>query len=292
MPFGYKSLPMIVPLSLVWFAAHRVFRGLGFRSRTLRDGQHEAHLYEREGTGQGAPVLLVHGLGGNAAGFLPILRGLLAASRRVALLEMPGHGRARLAKGTRPAGVAECASMLRVAMDDLGEPFVLAGSSLGGALVLAAAAAHPERVRGVIGLNPAGAPLAGEARLAVMHAFRGGSMRAALEMNRKLYARPPRLAWLVARGLAAHWSSLPVQHLVREMQEDVPGIPAETLAKIRVPALILWGEADGLLPASFPAYFEQSLRVERMPGVGHLPMQERGREVSARMARFLRELPS
>ena len=182
--------------------------------------------------------------------------------------------------------------MLRVAMDYAGEPLVLAGSSLGGALVLAAAAAEPERVRGVIGLNPAGAPLAGEARLAVVRAFRGGSIRAALEMNRKLYARPPRLAFLVARDLARHWSSLPVQHLVGEMQSDLPGIPAETLLRIRVPALILWGEADGLLPPSFPSYFEQVLPVERMPAVGHLPMQERGKEVAARMARFLRELPS
>lgn len=283
---------MLVPLSAVWFLAHRAFLRLGFRSRSLRDGGHEAHLYEREGKGSAPPVLLVHGLGGNAAGFLPILRGLLAASRRVLLLEMPGHGRARLAKGQRPAGVQDFASMLRVAMDYVGEPVVLVGSSLGGAVVLAAAAAEPDRVRGVIGLNPAGAPLGGEARLAVVRAFRGGSMRAALEMNKKLYARPPRLAFLVARGLAQHWSSLPVQHLVGEMQSDFPGIPVETLRSIRVPVLILWGEADGLLPPSFPEYFERVLPVERLPGVGHLPMQERGREVSARMARFLRELPS
>lgn len=283
---------MIVPLSAVWFLAHRAFRSLGFRSRTLRDGPHEAHLYEREGTGTAPPVLLVHGLGGNAAGFLPILRGLLRASRRVLLLEMPGHGRARLAKGRAPAGVRDLASMLRVAMEYVGEPAVLAGSSLGGALVLAAAAAQPDRVRGVIGLNPAGAPLAGEARLAVVRAFRGGSVRAALEMNRKLYAKPPRLAFLVARGLGRHWSSLPVQHLVGEMQADLPGIPAETLSSLRVPALVLWGEADGLLPPSFPEYFERYLPVERMPAVGHLPMQERGREVAARMARFLRELSS
>ncbi|HEY2027605.1 MAG TPA: alpha/beta hydrolase [Myxococcales bacterium] len=283
---------MIVPLSAVWFLAHRAFLRMGFRSHELRDGEHVAHLYEREGKGSAPPVLLVHGLGGNAAGFLPILRGLLRASRRVLLLEMPGHGRARLAKGARPAGVRDFVSMLQVAMDYVGEPLVLAGSSLGGAVVLAAAAAQPDRVRGVIGLNPAGAPLAGEARLSVVRAFRGGSMHAALEMNKKLYARPPRLAFLVARGLAQHWSSLPVQHLVGEMQSDLPGIPAETLRSIRVPALILWGEADGLLPPSFPAFFEQFLPVERMPAVGHLPMQERGKEVSARMARFLRELPS
>ncbi|HEX4386903.1 MAG TPA: alpha/beta fold hydrolase, partial [Myxococcales bacterium] len=156
---------MIVPLSLVWFFSHRAFVARGFRSRTLRVGEHEAHLYERAGTGAGPPVMLVHGMGGNAAGFLRILSGLLKASRRVLLLELPGHGRARLAKGARPATISECGKVLHAALAEIGEPVVLVGSSLGGALSLNAAATDPAHVAAVVGLNPAGAPLAGEARL-------------------------------------------------------------------------------------------------------------------------------
>jgi pimeloyl-ACP methyl ester carboxylesterase len=285
---------MIVPLSAVWFLAHRAFLARGFRSRTLQAAGFEAHLYERAGAGTAPPVLLVHGMGGNAAGFLPIVQGLLKASRRVLLLELPGHGRARLGQGKKPASIADCGRVLHEALVTIGEPAVLIGSSLGGALSLATAAMEPKRVAAVVGLNPAGAPLAGDDRLAVVHAFRGGSMRAALQMNRKLFARPPRAAWLVARGLARHWSSAPVQQFVKEMQTDVKGIAPAVLKAIKQPALILWGESDGLLPASFPDYFAAHLQagsVERLPGLGHLPMQEGGRAVAERLTRFLSRLP-
>lgn len=286
---------MILPLSAVWMAAHGAFRALGFRSRTLRVGSHSVHLYERAGRGTSPEVFLVHGLGGNAAGFLPILRGLVSASRRVTLLELPGHGRARLGAGDFPASIEECASIVADVLSGFSKPAVLIGSSLGGALVLAIAAREPWRVSGVVGLNPAGAPLAGPSRLSVLRGFTGGSPRAALEMNRRLFAQPPRLAWLVARDLARHWRSPSVQQFVREMESDLPGIPPALLRSIRCPALILWGEADGLLPASFPEYFEAHLpegSVERLPGVGHLPMQERGRLVADRLRRFLAELPA
>ena len=286
---------MIVPLSLVWFFSHRAFVAKGFRSRTLKVGAHEAHLYERTGAGSGPPVMLVHGMGGNAAGFLRILSGLLKASRRVLLLELPGHGRARLPPGTKPATISECGRVLHTALLEVGEPAVLVGSSLGGALALSIAAQEPARVAGVVGLNPAGAPLAGAARLSVIHAFRGGTLRAAMQMTRRLFARPPRGAWLVAGGLAAHWSSAPVQQFVAEMQTDVKGISPATLASIRQPVLILWGDSDALLPASFPDYFAAHLKpgsVERLSGVGHLPMQEASRAVAARLVRFLQELPA
>jgi pimeloyl-ACP methyl ester carboxylesterase len=285
---------MILPLSAVWMAAHGAFRALGFRSRTVRVGSHPVHLYERAGKGTAPPVLLVHGMGGNAAGFLPILRGLVMASRRVTMLELPGHGRARLGAGDFPASIEDCGRIVAEVLSRFSEPAVLIGSSLGGALVLAMAARAPSRVSGVVGLNPAGAPLAGASRLSVLRGFTGGSPRAALEMNRRLFARPPRLAWLVARDLARHWRSPSVQQFVREMQSDQPGIAPEILRSIRCPSLILWGEADGLLPASFPEYFEAHLpegTVERLPGVGHLPMQERGRPVARRLRRFLAELP-
>jgi len=285
---------MFVPLSFAWFLAHRSFLSRGFRSRTLQAKGFEAHLYERAGTGTAPPVLLVHGMGGNAAGFLPILGRLLKASRRVLLLELPGHGRAKPGLGKKPATISDCGRVLHEALVEIGEPVVLVGSSLGGALSLNAAATDPKRVAAVVGLNPAGAPLTGEARLSVIHAFRGGSVKAAMQMNRRLFARPPKAAWFVARGLAKHWASAAVQQFVGEMQTDVRGISPEVLRSIQQPALILWGEADALLPASFPDYFAANLKpgaVERLPGVGHLPMQEAGRAVAERLVRFLNELP-
>ena len=281
---------MILPLRALWLATHASFRALGFRSRLLDAGGRKAHLYDRAGLGKGPPVLLVHGMGGNAAGFLPIVRAVVRASRRVVAVELPGHGRSRLAPGELPASTVECAQVVGGALLDLGEPAVLIGSSLGGALSLFTALALPDRVVAVVGLNPAGAPLAGAEREAVREAFRGGSARAAMVMHRRLYLRPPRLGWLFARDLGRHWASAPVQQFVSEMGRDIPGID---LGSIDQPVLILWGEADRILPSGSLDYFRKHLRrgvVEVVERAGHLPMVEESARVAARITRFLEDL--
>jgi pimeloyl-ACP methyl ester carboxylesterase len=284
---------MILPLNALWAAAHGAWRALGFRSRLLRAGDHNAHLYDRRGLGVAPPVLLVHGMGGNAASFLPIVRAVVKSARRVVAVELPGHGRAQLAAGESPASMQECAQAVGAALQELGEPSVLIGSSLGGALSLFTAAALPDRVLGVVGLNPAGAPLAGADRQAVLEAFRGTTPAAALETNRRLYQRPPRLGWLFARDLARHWSSAPVQAFVAEMRDDLPGLDPELLGSIDKPVLILWGEGDRILPASSVDYFRKHLRrgvVELVAQSGHLPMVEQSALVAARIVRFLEEI--
>jgi pimeloyl-ACP methyl ester carboxylesterase len=280
---------MILPISAVWLAAHGAYRALGFRSRLLRAGEHNAHLYDRRGMGSAPPVLLVHGMGGNAAGFLPVVRAVLRESRRVVAVELPGHGRARLEAGEAPATARECAQAVGAALMDLGEPAVLIGSSLGGALSLYTASELPDRVVAVIGLNPAGAPLLGAEREDVVRAFRSGG----LGMNRRLYRRPPRLGWLFANALTRHWASPHVQQFVGEMGSDVRVIDPATLAAIDKPVLILWGEHDTLLPKSSVEYFRKHLRngsVELIADSGHLPMVEKSAQVGSRIALFLREL--
>ena len=84
------------------------------------------------------------------------------------VLDLPGHGRNRLAPGEEPATVLEQDAAVGAVLEWLSEPAVLIGNSLGGALSLHAAATHPERVAAVVGLSPAGAPLAGEARSQVV----------------------------------------------------------------------------------------------------------------------------
>jgi pimeloyl-ACP methyl ester carboxylesterase len=284
---------MILPLQALWLAAHGAFRSMGFRSQTLRVGARSLHVYDARGQGTSPPVLLVHGMGGNAAGFVYIARALLRASRRVAAVELPGHGRSRLSRGETPATIVEAGEGVAAALASLGEPAVLIGSSLGGAISLFTAAAVPASVAAVVGLNPAGAPLQGSDRDAVLEAFRGGSVRAALEMNRRLYSRPPRLTWWFARGLGKHWASAPVQQFASEIRGGYPGLGPELLSTVRQPVLILWGEEDRILPAHSVDYFRAHLphaTVELVPRSGHLPMVERPRLVAERVSHFLREL--
>src|SRR5689334_9591220 len=176
---------MILPLSALFAAAHAMLRARGFAVREIASGERRVLVYDGRGTGPAPPIVLVHGLGGSAASFSLLAARLLTASRRVLVLDLPGHGRNRLRRGEEAAGLTDQALALGAVLADVGEPVVLVGNSLGGALALHAAAAVPGRVRAVVGLSPAGAPLLETDRESVRDAFRG-DLRAALEMPRRL----------------------------------------------------------------------------------------------------------
>lgn len=282
---------MILPLSALFAAGHALFRARGFSLREIASGDRRVLLYDRRSAAGAPPVVFLHGLGGSAASFALLATRLASSSRRVLVLDLPGHGRNRLRKGEEPAGLLEQARALGSALEELDEPAVLIGNSLGGALCLHAAAVAPERVRAVVGLSPAGAPLLEAEREAVRDAFRG-NLRAALDMPGRLYRRPPWLARFFAQDLARHFAGGPVQRLLAQVGQQA--LSAEDLSRIGQPVLILWGESDGILPASSVEWFRSHLRngtVEIVPECGHLPQMEQRALVLARVRRFLAELP-
>jgi len=53
--------------------------------------------------------------------------------------------------------------------------------------------------------------------------------------------------------------------------------PAPTLARIKAPTLLLWGERDGMIPISNAADYLRHLpsaALVRLPSLGHLPFEE------------------
>src|SRR2546428_9283654 len=92
-------------------------------------------------------------MGGNAAGFLPIVRAVARASRRVVVLDLPGHGRSPLGRGQAPATVLECDQGVGAALLELEEPAVLLRGALRVAFSLPPAAELPDRTAGRIALD-------------------------------------------------------------------------------------------------------------------------------------------
>jgi len=107
------------------------------------------------GAGEGVPVVFLHSLAGNARQWEAQLAHLRPARRAVAL-EWRGHGRSPAA----PDGgwrVEDMAEDVAAAADRLGlQRFVLVGHSAGGAMAIAVAGAHPDRVAGLFLLDTAG----------------------------------------------------------------------------------------------------------------------------------------
>jgi pimeloyl-ACP methyl ester carboxylesterase len=113
------------------------------------------HVREFAGGDPDAPaLLLVHGLAGQLDHFTFGVTGRLAGRYRVIAVDRAGSGHSTRAPGT-PADLHTQADMLAALIDKLGleRPFVV-GHSLGGALSLALALRHPERVRGLALIAP------------------------------------------------------------------------------------------------------------------------------------------
>jgi len=165
--------------------------------------------------------------------------------------------------------------------------FALAGTSYGGNLALEIALAAPERVAALwlMGCNPA-APAAGGPDLP------GG-----------LRATPNAVIDMLA-GLVAHKDHDAAAAAFRGMARRVGGAAgaaqaqalagrsevASRLAGLHMPALVLWGEDDALVPMPVGRALADALphaRFHALPVCGHLPTLERPAEAAALFAGFL-----
>jgi pimeloyl-ACP methyl ester carboxylesterase len=282
-------------LELMLRLAHAALLAQGAESWTSHLRGHRAHRYAFTGQGQGPAVLLLHGLGGSASSVAALAPALLPLSRRVVLLELPGHGRSPhpeqgpLAAREYGSVVIACAQQM---VAETGGKILLLGNSLGGALSLYAAHERPDLCAGVIGLNPAGAELSDEAMLALPRSFPDPALGAA-QMARMLFHKTPWPFWLVARDFARHWGSPTVQRILDDARSGSDrSLGLEVLTDIHVPVLILWGAEDRLLPLRSVEDFARirGARVEMVHGCGHVPQLEKPALTRRAIADFVRDL--
>jgi pimeloyl-ACP methyl ester carboxylesterase len=109
--------------------------------------------------GRGTEIALIHGLGSNAAHWLPVARAL-ARDHRVSLVQLPGHGASAMPE---PFSLERAVEGLDQALRaESRGPLVLVGHSIGGLIAVAEALEHPERVSALVlvetSLTPLGTP--------------------------------------------------------------------------------------------------------------------------------------
>jgi pimeloyl-ACP methyl ester carboxylesterase len=108
-----------------------------------------------DGGREGLPVVLVHSLAGNTTQWARQLEHLRQHRRAVAL-DLRGHGRSEPPKNGDYT-IVGMAGDIEAVVDTLGiGKLVLVGHSMGGGVALAYAGAHPDRVAGLLLLDPIG----------------------------------------------------------------------------------------------------------------------------------------
>jgi pimeloyl-ACP methyl ester carboxylesterase len=204
--------------------------------------------YAEAGYPDGLPVVFVHGLADSWWTFEPLLRQLPAAVRGYAPTQR-GHGDAE-----RPPdgyGPEDFAGDLVEFLDAAGiGRAVLVGASSGGVAARMVAGSHPDRVAGLV-LVGVPATLDDKPGIAALwekvQALEDPVPRAfAEDLLGGLATRPP------ARGLLATMAEENLKVPARVWQETMRGLLeadlAATLRGILVPTLVLWGDADSVLP--------------------------------------------
>ncbi len=249
------------------------------------------YLPAQPGAGQ-LPVVLLHGIADNALTWGFMLPGLRAIGPLYAL-DLPGFGLSGYPPGRRYSPIDEQVSVVRqLVRERIGRPALVVGNSMGGWVAARLAELDPELVRGAVLLNPGGAMLDG--RLSwepFLKTLALGDLKVVRSVYRQMFGRVNPALYLGQRSFQTLFRRDPVAQFVAAANEDAFFRPAE-LRDLRVPIGLVWGMADRFLPSGSFEFFRDNLpgaALLTLPGCGHLPQQERPRQVANFVRRFAKE---
>jgi 3-oxoadipate enol-lactonase len=246
-----------------------------------------------EDSGDGPPVLALHGIGGGAY-FFRALAGRLAPQSRLLAVDLPGVGRSTSAPQafTLETWLSDLADFVT---SHLGEPVVIVGHSLGTILALEAWRRWPAHVRAMafIGGLPEVRPMI-RGRLSVRLAdirtngLAGWGERAMAGVfaNESL-GRRAEVVGLYERL----FETQPVDAYARCIEILLAANATDVVGTVSVPCLALTGADDQYAPPDLVAAFAEQLggprRTHVVTACGHLPFFEAPDELAAAMREFL-----
>ncbi len=249
--------------------------------------------------GTGPAVLLLHGSGPGTTGSGAWATTIeaLAGSWHLVAPDQAGFGGTPLPPGSR-GGLRTWTERAAALMDALGHSsYAVVGHSMGGAVALALAAARPGQVTHVVPVSTMGAPGAPlspalDAVWAAPATEEGArDMLSRLVLDRSLVTESAVAARTAAmQAGAAAFADLFQPPRARWVQDLT--LPAQTLAAVRAPVLLVHGAQDGVTPlreAALPLLDHLAdVRLYVLGRCGHAPPVEHPREFQRLLAEFLR----
>ena len=268
---------------------------------TIIDGHRLAYL----DSGEGPPVILIHGLGGSMWHW-EHQQAVLGRSHRIVTPDMPGSGLSE--KPERVYSPAFLIETVRALMDHLRiEKAVLAGSSMGAGIAIGMSLKHPDRVAGLV----------------LIGGFPSGILdNLQSSKTRQFITRRPAI-WLSKLGsrITGRWSiKLILKEIIHDqtrispmvvervhrlrfqpgffqaLYSQIDQIPewetafAPRLAEISHATLILWGAYDKIFPLSVGQTLHATIPGSSFlvaPDAGHIPQWENPGFVNSAILQFL-----
>lgn len=258
----------------------------------------QAMVYETGPSG-GETVVLIHGIGDNAARDWSGLVSILAREYRVMTFDLPGFGRS--SGGNKLYSPEKYVEFVHHVTRTLPRPFYLVGHSMGGAIAMRYAATHTQDVKGLVIADVPG----------ILHRLSYSQYLSHLGIGLVPNFYPnqkEQLHNLVGNVLSfAERLSPDLERVIESpvMRENVLGGNPDKIAglalvlddfsriieRVQVPVLIVWGARDDLaslraarlLAANIP-----QARLEVLVNSGHTPMEDAPEEFNSLVTGYLR----
>lgn len=245
------------------------------------------HLRD-EGPRDGLPIVLLHGSNADLHTWQPWVDAL-SKEYRVIRFDQRGHGLTGAGPDDDYSREAFVADIDAVADTLQLEQFMLGGNSMGGSHTVAYALAHPERLLGLVLVDAGGAPVRSKGGSNI-----GFAIARTPVINQVMRHITPRA--LVERSLR---QSVTNQDVVTDEAVDrywellrFPGnrrasiirfsrgwiaFEEREIATLAMPALVMWGIKDALIPVEAGRWYDRTLPVSTLieySNIGHLPHEE------------------
>lgn len=245
--------------------------------------------------GTGVPLLLIHGLGGCTGLWCHQLRAF-AERYHVIAIDVRGFGRSDKPAAADAYSIDLVVDDILTVLDTLSiERVHYLGSSMGGFFGLAAALRAPERLRSLVLCHTG-------CRFGIPAAIVRARAAALAEQSMDDYAR-----LVVSQALAQPADPFVLEWLAEIIAANdrhayacfltgvLAGFDLSTrVAQISLPALVLGGEQDQVIPMAFSEELHRLLpasQLRMLAGVGHIGYAEDPVRFNAAVLGFLNELP-
>ena len=242
--------------------------------------------------GEGEPVVLIHGLGGTANTFTPLLAAF--ARHRTIRFDLPGSGRSHRVEGPLSAPLFVDRTLLVMQKAGVDRAHVVA-HSMGTIVATHLAAAEPGRVESLALFGPLLAPpeparaairaRAAEARKGDMQPIADALLQSSVSTETR--AKRPAAVAFVRESLMRQ----DPEGYARTCEALAAMEPADT-SRIDCPTLLVTGDADAVAPPQAVRIMAERIarsRVEVLRGCGHWTPVEKPEECVGLLNRFLLE---